>query len=75
MKIAISSIKITERIRKDIRNVDVLAEDIRRNGLICPIAVMTSGGEYKLLAGLRRLRAMELNGALRSPLYTILPPL
>ncbi len=62
MLIAIDSIKVAARIRKEIRKVDELAEDIRANGLICPIAVMPSGEGYQLLAGLRRLRAMEFNG-------------
>ncbi len=62
MRIAISKIKVTKRIRKDIRNVKALANDIRRNGLICPIAVMPTGEGFQLLAGLRRLRAIELNG-------------
>jgi hypothetical protein len=62
VRIQISNIRLAERIRKDVRNIDALAADIRENGLICPIAVMPRGGEYQLLAGLRRLRAMELNG-------------
>jgi len=56
-------IRVTERIRKEINKVDELAANIRAHGLISPIAVMRlDGGEYQLLAGLRRLRAMELNG-------------
>jgi len=49
MKIEIGKIKITKRIRE--------------LGLITPIAVMRlDGGEFHLLAGLRRIRAMEFNG-------------
>lgn len=62
MKIAICSIIIKERIRKEILNIDALARDIKANGLICPIAVMQRDEGYQLLAGLRRLRAMEMNG-------------
>jgi ParB family chromosome partitioning protein len=63
MKIKINKIKIADRLRKEIRNIDELAADIRKHGLISPIAVIPLGnGEYKLLAGFRRLRAMELNG-------------
>ena len=63
MKIGIGMIRVTERIRKEINKVDELAANIRAHGLISPIAVMRlDGGEYQLLAGLRRLRAMELNG-------------
>jgi hypothetical protein len=62
MKIAINKIKIADRIRKTVNNVEELAENIRAHGLITPIAVMpVDGGEYQLLAGLRRIRAMELN--------------
>ena len=40
-----------------------MAANIRERGLITPIAVMDiGGGEYQLLAGLRRIRAMEMNG-------------
>ena len=63
MKIAISKIKVTARIRKEVNKIEELAECIREQGLITPIAVMSlDGGEFQLLAGLRRLRAMELNG-------------
>ncbi|GHU53712.1 hypothetical protein FACS1894132_06650 [Clostridia bacterium] len=68
MKIEIRRIKVAERIRKTVNKIDELAADIRENGLITPIAVMQNSTEgsslpdYQLLAGLRRLRAMELNG-------------
>jgi len=63
MKIQIDKIKIAERIRKEVTKVDELAANIRERGLITPIAVMDiGGGEYQLLAGLRRIRAMEMNG-------------
>jgi ParB family chromosome partitioning protein len=63
MKIAIASIKATERIRKLTAKVDELAADITKNGLINPITVMEiEGGKYQLLAGLRRLRAAQSLG-------------
>ena len=63
MKVQISKIKITKRIRKEIANLAELSEDIRSNGLINPITVMSlEAGEYQLLAGLRRLRATEMLG-------------
>lgn len=60
----ISSIQVAERIRKDNGGLDELAGDIREHGLINPITVMeqTEGG-YVLIAGLRRLKAMERMGA------------
>ena len=63
MKALIKNIWVTERIRKEINKIDELAADIRQNGLINPIAVMSVGDdEYRLIAGLRRLRAIESMG-------------
>ena len=63
MKIQISGIKVTERIRKELLMIDELAADIAENGLINPITVMPiANGEYQLLAGLRRLRAVQTLG-------------
>jgi ParB/RepB/Spo0J family partition protein len=75
-KIKADKIEIPERFRKDYGDIGELAEDIRTNGLICPIAVMEHlltradvGGEkagsitgYRLLAGGRRLQAVKLLG-------------
>ncbi len=60
----ISEVRVAERIRKDNGGLEELAGDIREHGLINPITVMeqTEGG-YVLIAGLRRLKAMELLGA------------
>ena len=63
MKVQIALIKITDRIRKEINKIDELAADIEANGLLNPITVMSiDGGEFRLLAGLRRLRAVEKLG-------------
>jgi len=60
MKIAIDKIAVTERIRKEIIHIPELAADIEKNGLINPVTVMeTGGGVYKLLAGLRRIKAAQ----------------
>ena len=58
-KIAIDSIVVNDRIRKDYGDIEQLAEDIRTNGLIQPIVV--SKGNV-LLCGERRLRACESLG-------------
>jgi hypothetical protein len=60
----ISEVQVAERIRKDNGVLEELANDIREHGLINPITVMeqTEGG-YVLIAGLRRLKAMEQLGA------------
>ena len=63
MKAFINSIMITDRVRKEITKIDELAADIEANGLLNPITVMSlEGEEYRLLAGLRRLRALEKLG-------------
>ena len=62
MRIKIESIKVVGRIRKLNARIDELAQDIQRNGLINPITVMVVEGGYQLLAGLRRLRAVQSLG-------------
>ena len=59
-QIAISSINVAERIRKENGSLDELAQDIQKHGLLNPITVMeqTDGG-YVLIAGLRRMKAVE----------------
>ena len=60
----VGSIRVAERIRKDNGGLEELANDIREHGLINPITVMEqSEGGYVLIAGLRRLKAMERMGA------------
>lgn len=59
MKIDISKIKISDRIRTDAGNLDELANDIKENGLITPIAVTE---DMELLAGWRRLNACKKLG-------------
>ena len=63
-QIAMSSIRVAERIRKENGSLDELAQDIQKHGLLNPITVMeqTDGG-YVLIAGLRRMKAMEQMGA------------
>ena len=59
MKIDISKVKISDRIRTDAGDLDELAQDIKENGLITPIAVTQ---DYELLAGWRRLNACKKLG-------------
>ena len=60
----VGSIRVAERIRKDNGGLEELANDIHEHGLINPITVMEqSEGGYVLIAGLRRLKAMERMGA------------
>ena len=59
MKVEISKVKISDRIRTDAGNLDELANDIKENGLITPIAVTE---DMELLAGWRRLHACKQLG-------------
>lgn len=61
MKIEIAKIKIGKRIRKELGDIDELAKSIKKYGLFSPIIITDIGnGNYKLLAGLRRLQAHKL---------------
>ena len=61
--LSIHEIRIAERIRRDSGSLEELAQDIQAHGLLNPITVMeqTEDG-YVLIAGLRRLKAMEQLG-------------
>lgn len=56
-KAPISEIKVIDRYRQDFGNLEELKQSIVSEGLITPIAVAMIDGEYRLLAGERRLRA------------------
>lgn len=59
-EIDISNITEGERARLDYGDIDSLTEDIKKNGLISPIALLElSDGKYRLLAGGRRIRALR----------------
>ncbi|MDI6782653.1 MAG: ParB N-terminal domain-containing protein [bacterium] len=58
-KIPIAEIKVGNRNRFDIGNIQELAEDIQRYGLLHPPVVTA---EKELVAGYRRLKAVELLG-------------
>ncbi len=68
MQVNITDILVEDRYRHDFGAIDELAESIRDQGLICPIAVETlANGKYKLLAGERRLRACRTLGMTTIP--------
>ena len=56
MLINIDEVKVNDRIRKDFGDIEELANDIKKNGLINPPTVTP---EYELIAGERRLRACK----------------
>ena len=67
-QIAISSIRVAERIRKENGSLDELAQDIQKHGLLNPITVMEQAdGGYVLIAGLRRMKAAEYLGDTQIP--------
>lgn len=60
MLLDIDRIQIGDRIRKDYGDLQELADDIQANTLLNPIVVTPSAdGNYTLIAGERRLRAMR----------------
>jgi ParB family chromosome partitioning protein len=63
LKTAIERIKVMERIRKEITRIPDLAADIEKNGLLHPVTVMSiENGAYRLIAGLRRVKAAQSLG-------------
>ena len=60
MEINIYEIRIRDRIRKELRDIDDLAESIKEIGLIQPI-ILTKDNE--LIAGHRRLLACKKLGS------------
>ena len=64
LELPIDSILIEDRARKDMGDMYELSQDIKANGLICPVAVRTIDGTggYRLLAGARRLTACKALG-------------
>lgn len=61
IKLPIDKIVIKkDRIRKDLGDLESLAEEIKRDGLLKPILV--NAADYSLVDGERRLRAAQLLG-------------
>lgn len=58
-----TSIVIEARARDDYGDIDILAESMKRDGVIQPLAVRDNGdGTYRLLAGGRRMKAAAKAG-------------
>lgn len=62
MKVKVNQIKVDERYRKDLGDIDELKRSIEEDGLISPIAVRETDNGYELLAGERRLTAVRQLG-------------
>lgn len=65
--VSIASIVIGDRHRKQFGNLGALAESIAELGVLHPPVIRAVGDEYHLIAGERRLRAMELLGWTETP--------
>jgi len=60
--IPLSSIKVEDRARSEMGDLDGIEKSIKDRGLISPLAVRTlDNGDYKLLAGERRFIVLEKN--------------
>jgi ParB family chromosome partitioning protein len=59
MKIKISDITISDRVRKEMGDLTPLMDSLEKHGLISPIAVSE---EFQLVAGHRRLQAVTKLG-------------
>jgi hypothetical protein len=59
MKVSVERIKVGERVRKDMGDIEALAESIRELGLLQPIALWP---DFTLAGGARRLEAVKRLG-------------
>lgn len=66
--LAIDSIHVGERVRRDMGDLPALSASIERVGLLHPIVVMERDGRVTLVAGERRLRACRSLGWERIPI-------
>jgi len=62
-----SQIEIGERHREDYGDINDLAESMKQEGIIQPLAVKRNGERFKLLAGGRRIKAAEKAGITEIP--------
>lgn len=60
MKIPITSIIVADRQRKDLGDIQTLADSFVENGQLSPILVVPAGDKYNLVAGGRRCAAAAL---------------
>ena len=62
MRIQLNNITVMERIRQDNGDLQALMKGIRDHGLMNPITVMENDGHYVLIAGYRRMSAVQAMG-------------
>lgn len=58
----LSQILVEDRLRRDLGDIDGLADDIVEHGLIQPLVLVLSDGQHKLVAGGRRYTALKQLG-------------
>ena len=63
----ISAIKLGKNVRDKLENIEELAASIRQNGLLQPLVVAKVLGGFELVAGRRRLAALQFLGAKMAP--------
>ena len=74
MKVDINKIKVADRIRKEVTKIDELAADIKEKGLINAVTVTPKEADtYQLLAGLRRLKAVQSLGWTEVEINSVTP--
>lgn len=66
----ITAIKVGDRLRQDLGDLDGLQRSIARLGLLQPVLVTPEG---RLLAGLRRVRACQALGWIEIPVTVVAP--
>ena len=59
MKVKIADIRVNKRVRRELEDLNALAESLKKYGQIEPIVITTGG---KLVAGQRRLEAAKKLG-------------
>lgn len=62
MIVDIKDIKVTNRVRKDLGDIDALAKSIEEYGLLNPVTITK---DYTLIAGERRIEAVKSLGLTR----------
>lgn len=68
MNLRLGQIKIAERTRQEFGNLSSLSDSIKKYGLIQPVVVEeVEPGNYRLVAGERRMRAAALAGVIEIP--------
>lgn len=68
-ELKVDEIVVKNRIRQAYNNIESLAESIKEFGLIQPLAIREVDGQSVLLAGGRRLKALQMLGWEKAPVH------